>query len=340
MNLKKLKKTLNKNIETVLQKLGIEYEAFSDNIYSVCPCHEHSDNPRAFSYSIDKGIWKCWTRDCQNEFNNDIFGLIKGALSQKTGTDLEFKDVLKWVCEEFKIDKGSYEGSSTPIEQEDDFTNLIKSISIKSNTNFNDKEINNPYSVQYPSDYFLSRGFKKTTLKYFNVGDCHDTGIMKERSIIPIHDDSGYKLVGMIGRTMKAYRMPKFLIYPSGFNKRHYFYNYHRAIDKIKETNCLYIVEGQGDVWKLHEAGVKNAVSIFGKSISKDQENKIKKLPITRLVILMDNDQAGREARVQIQRQFGRMYRLTFPHLSDKDVGDMSVYKIKKDILSNLKGTY
>ena len=131
MNLKKLKKTLNKNIETVLQKLGIEYEAFSDNIYSVCPCHEHSDNPRAFSYSIDKGIWKCWTRDCQNEFNNDIFGLIKGALSQKTGTDLEFKDVLKWVCEEFKIDKGSYEGSSTPIEQEDDFTNLIKSISIK-----------------------------------------------------------------------------------------------------------------------------------------------------------------------------------------------------------------
>ena len=70
------------------------------------------------------------------------------------------------------------------------------------------------------------------------------------------------------------------------------------------------------------------------------QESKIKKLPITRLIILMDNDQAGREARVQMKRQFGRMYRLTFPKLIDKDVGDMSVYKIKKDILSNLKGTY
>ena len=54
----------------------------------------------------------------------------------------------------------------------------------------------------------------------------------------------------------------------------------------------------------------------------------------------MDNDQAGREARVQMKRDFGRMYKLTFPKLSDKDVGDMSVYKIKKDILSTLKGTY
>ena len=37
MNLKKLKKNLNNNIETVLEKLGVEYESFSDNIYSVCP---------------------------------------------------------------------------------------------------------------------------------------------------------------------------------------------------------------------------------------------------------------------------------------------------------------
>jgi len=340
MNLKKLKKNLNNNIETVLEKLGVEYESFSDNIYSVCPCHENSDNPRAFSYSIEKGIWKCWTRDCQNEFNNDVFGLIKGALSQKSGTDLEFTDVLKWICKEFNIDKKQYNQSIDPIEKEDDFSNLIKSISKKTTKSFTDKIIDNPYTFETPSEYFLSRGFKKSTLKYFGVGDCYDTGIMKERSIIPIHNDTGDKLVGMIGRTIKEYRMPKFLIYPSGFNKRYYFYNYHRAIEKAKETNCLYIVEGQGDVWKLHEAGVRNAVSIFGKSISKDQESKIKKLPITRLIILMDNDQAGREARVQMKRQFGRMYRLTFPKLSDKDVGDMSVYKIKKDILSNLKGTY
>ena len=61
---------------------------------------------------------------------------------------------------------------------------------------------------------------------------------------------------------------------------------------------------------------------------------------MTHLVVLTDNDQAGRQAKVEIQRKFGRMYKLTFPTLSNKDVGDMSVKDIKEKILINLKGTY
>ena len=33
-------------------------------------------------------------------------------------------------------------------------------------------------------------------------------------------------------------------------------------------------------------------------------------MPITRIVVLTDNDQAGREAKIQIQRQLNRMYKL------------------------------
>jgi DNA primase len=163
---------------------------------------------------------------------------------------------------------------------------------------------------------------------------------MRGRAIIPIHDDTGTDYVGMIGRTTKEYVSPKFLIYPKGFDKRHFFYNYHRAIPKAIETSCLYIVEGQGDVWKLYEAGVFNVVSIFGKTISKEQENKLIKLPITHLVILTDNDQAGREAKVKIKRQLSRFYKLTFPKMLNKDVGDMSIEQIQNQILSKLKGTY
>ena len=64
-----------------------------------------SDNPRAFSFSPQRGIWKCWTRDCQEEHNNDIFGLIAGALSAQEGRDVEFKDALQWICKELNIDK-------------------------------------------------------------------------------------------------------------------------------------------------------------------------------------------------------------------------------------------
>lgn len=340
MNLKKIKKKLNDEAELVFEKLGMKCEAFNQNIYSTCPIHDGSDNPRAFSFSPDKGIWKCWTRDCQSEYKNDIFGLIIGALSAKEGKKLEFKDALKWISSEFDVSKyNSYTASAISTEDEDDFTSLIKKFAHKEKEIF-DKEIDFSYNLQTPSDYFFGRGFKKSTLKYFNVGDCYDAGIMKERAIIPIHNDDGTTIVGTIGRSIKEYRQPKFLFHPSGFNKRFYFYNYHRAIKKSIETRCLYILEGQGDVWKMYEAGVKNAVSIFGKTISQEQEQKLKKLPVTHLIILTDNDQAGREARVKIQRDLSRMYKLTFPRLSGKDIGDMSIKKIKDEILHNLKGTY
>ena len=341
MDLKNLKNQLNENIEKVFQKLEIEHENFGNNIYCKCPIHESSDNPRAVSYSIDRQIWKCWTRDCQNEYNNDIFGFIRGALSTKTGEDVDFKQVLKWSCELLNI-KSDYKKTDKTQKKEvteDDLDKIVK-IFNKKEKKYVSKNIELKCDAQIPSEYFVARGFNKKTLKYFGVGDCHERGTLHERAIIPIHNEDGQEVVGAIGRSIKEYKNPKFLIYPKGFDKRYYLYNYHRAIKRAEETSCLFILEGQGDVWKMYEAGVTNAVSLFGKTISEQHESRLAKLAITNLVILMDNDQPGREARVKIKRQLGRMYKLIFPKLSNKDVGDMSSKKIKSDILSNLKGYY
>lgn len=341
MDLKKLKHKLNENCEKVFNNLGMKYEKFGDNIYCTCPIHDGSDNPRAFSYSISKGIWKCWTRDCQHQYKNDMFGLIIGALSAKNNEVVDFPKALRWICDLLEIDKVyTTNKNKTDEEIEDEFINLVNTIN-QTPVEYAHKKIDIQCNAIMPSKYFLSRGFDYNTLIYFGVGDCEDSGSkMRNRAIIPIHDDSGQDFVGMIGRAIKEYIAPKFLLYPKGFDKRHFFYNYHRAIPRAIETSCLYIVEGQGDVWRLYEAGVHNAVSIFGKSISKEQEQKLIKLPITHLIILTDNDQAGREAKVQIKRQLSRYYKLTFPKISNKDVGDMSITQIQNDILSKLKGTY
>ena len=81
-------------------------------------------------------------------------------------------------------------------------------------------------------------------------------------------------------------------------------------------------------------------MSIFGKTVTSQQQQKLMSIPVTHLIILTDNDQAGRESKVQIKRDLGRMFKLTFPKLTHKDVGDMKVKDIKLNILSNLKGTY
>ena len=338
MDLKQIKSLLNKNIDKVFSELGIDHEKFGDNMYCKCPVHESSDNPKAVSYSTSRKMWKCWTRDCQSEYGSDIFGLIKGALSNQSGEEVDFKQALKWACNLLNI-KSNYKEAKIEEVEEDELSTIIN---IFKPRQFKHKEkyISIDCDLSVPSDYFVNRNFSKNTLRHFGVGDCYNKGKLYERAIIPIHNDTGRKLVGAIGRSIKEYRTPKFLIYPKGFDKRYYFYNFHRAIKTAEQTSCLFILEGQGDVWKMHEAGVKNAVSLFGKTISEQQSEKLKKLSITTLIILMDNDQAGREARMQVQRQLGRMYKLIFPRLSRKDVGDMHPDQIKTDILSNLKGCY
>ena len=338
MDLKKIKNTLNENIEKVLAALKIEYEIFGDNVYCKCPVHEGSDNPKGLSFAIDKGIWKCWTRDCQEHYNNDIFGLIRGTLSHTSGEEKSFSDALRWACKLLNIKNDNKKKSQPIYEDDNEFFKLVKILNEKQN-HVEHSTIELKFDIEYPSNYFISRGVERKTLEYFGVGDCRSKGVLNNRAIIPIHDDCGNNIIGLIGRSTKDYINPKFLFYPKGLDKRYCLYNYHRAIDNINKTNCLYIVEGQGDVWKLYEAGVKNVVSIFGKSITKEQEHKINKLPVTHIIVLTDNDQAGRESKTQIKRQFNRMYKLTFPKIKAKDIGEMKINDIKK-ILDKLEGTY
>lgn len=338
MDLQTIKKKLNNNADLVFEKLGMKCEKFGNNIYSTCPVHDSSDNPRAFSFAIDKGIWKCWTRDCQHQYKNDIFGLIRGALSSNQGEDVGFSEALKWGCNLLNIKHKKSETiqiDDTP----DEFFQLVSTLNEDiGQTSYNPITLE---SIECPSKYFISRGFNKDTLIHFGVGDCSNPkSKMYNRAIIPIHDDEGKNVVAIIGRSVKEYKIPKFLFYPTGFIKTGLFYNYHRAIDKIHQTNTVFIVEGQGDVWRLYEAGIYNAISIFGKSLSKEQEVKLSKMPITHIVVLTDNDQAGRESKIQIQRQLGRMYKLSFPKIPTKDIGEMTIDQIHNIIVPQIKGNH
>lgn len=339
MDLKIIKQKLNNKAELVFSKLDMKYEVFGDNIYSTCPIHESSDNPRAFSFSIEKGIWKCWTRDCQHQYRNDIFGLIRGALSSKTGEDVGFGEALKWACKLINVKNTNITNTTnSEISHSEDFLSMVSILKDEYVAKKNTSIIIEP-NLKYPSAYFLSRGFTAETLMHFSVGDCvNNTSKMYDRAVIPIHNDVGDGLVALIGRTIKDYKSPKFLIHPKGFNKSDFFYNYHRAIQRVNETQTLFLVEGQGDVWKLYEAGITNAMGLFGKVISKEQEVKLNKMPLTHIVVLTDNDQAGRESKIQIQRQLNRSYKLSFPKLSTKDIGEMSIEQIKQKILPQIKG--
>lgn len=343
INLKDLKQKLNEDIDTVLNILKIDTQSLNTNKFSCCPIHDESDNPKAFSMSSKSKRWKCWTRNCHEEYGDDIFGLIKGIISHRSNKNATFTDVLSWIrmnVPQF-IDLSLRKDENEVVVVADPLDEVIRRFykeNVKKLSNFESPGFKN----SVPSLYFVNdRHFLKETMVEFGVGDSQETfPLMKNRAIIPIHNDDGSSVVGHICRATKDYVEPKFYI-EKNFNKSDWLYNFHRAKTVAEKKSSMFLVEGQGDVWRLWEAGVKNAVGLFGKEISDTQVDKLNSIGITTLIVLLDHDQPGREAKTKIKRRLDRYFKLFFPELSTrKDIGAMSPETIQDSILLKLKGLY
>jgi len=334
LDLNKVRDIIFRNIDIVINHFGIDYNQDGDNIFMCCPIHEGSDNPHGLSISTSRKQWRCWTRGCHEHYGTDIFSFIRGIM-EKEGS-VSFSSVLSIICKIYNINS-----DNCALEQEVHCeSELRKMVNI-----FNQKIEEDQYcnfdkiKTSGVSKYFEARGFSSSTLKHFGIADCNDkTSKMYQRSIVPVHSLEA-KQIGFIARSTKDYILPKY-IYSEGFKKSQHLYNHHRAIKSGLNKSCLFIVEGQGDVWRLYEAGVENCVGLFGRDISRHQQSKLIRSGVTTLVILTDNDQAGRESKVNIKRSLNRMFDLRFPRMTKKDIGDMSTEQIKNNILKDLKGLY
>ncbi len=340
LDLSKVKDIIFSDIFILLDSFKLEYTQDKDNIFMRCPIHEGSDNPNGLSISLDKQMWKCWTRGCHEHYQSDIFGFIKGLL----GTD-SFSDVLKYISKlyNFQEAKNVNTDKHTGIVDNNDcdFSTIVRSIGRSKtknrccNISLNTANVANSGVV---SPYFISRGFREETLRFFGVQEATDKqGAFRHRAIIPIWFNSN--LVGYIGRATKEWLQPKY-IFSEGIKKSDYLYNYDNAIKAAQDTHAMFLVEGQGDVWRLWECGVHNAVGLFGKDISGTQRSLLLKSGVTTLIILTDNDQAGRESKIKIKRDLGRLFKLVFPKMHTKDLGDMSNQDVKLNVLKDLRGYY
>ena len=240
------------------------------------------------------------------------------------------------MCGLYNIGNEYKSTSSKPKVKRSEFDEIVNIFNNKKDKTKSDyvrdvETLNNSF-------YFEKRGFLPDTLEHFRVQDCIDkTSKMWNRAIIPVTFEN--KEVAYIARATKSFIQPKYL-FSKGFKKSEYLYNYDNAIDVAKEKHALFLVEGQGDVWRMYEAGAKNCVGLFGKDISDTQKSLLIKSGVTDLIILTDYDQAGREGRMKIQRELNRMFNLTYPLMPKKDIGDTSVKKVQKHILSQAEGLY
>ena len=322
----------------LLDYFDIEYTEYPNRYAFACPVHG-GDNPEGCTIFTDgrssKGNWSCWTANCHEEYKSSLYGFVRGVLSHRKKKKVSIAETTEFCLKILDLSADDIE--APPVNP---VANEIKLFEIfnreperqQSHTITREKIRNR---IEIPAKYYINRGFKADTLDIFDVGLCaKKKQPMSGRVVVPIYDES-YNYVGCIGRSTHPNMTPKWL-HSKGFKKSAYLYGLNIAKDFIEESGIVFLVEGQGDVWRMHEAGVNNAVGIFGSNLSDDQLVLLEKSGALKVIILTDNDEAGSKAAEQIIKKGGRRFNYWRPSISEKDIGDMSIKQIEEEILSNI----
>ena len=335
----KLSNQLFTKLPQLLKYFSIDYIEYPNRFAFACPIHG-GDNTEGCTIFTDgntaKGNWNCWTNHCEEDFSRNLFGFIRGVLSNKRASTVSIIDTINFCLEFLDLDI-----SELDLLQDVESNNAIKLLDIfnrepERESSKVDREVILE-TIQIPAEYYINRGYTTDILTKFDIGLCNKKNKpMSGRVVVPIYDE-GYNYIGCIGRSCYENMQPKWL-HSKGFRKSSYLYGLNMAKEKILETATAVLVEGQGDVWRMHEAGVENTVGIFGASLSDDQLVLLEQSGALSLVILTDYDDAGHRAAEQIMKKCGRRFNYYRPNISEKDVGDMSVEQIKTEILEELQG--
>ena len=361
--LKMLCDDLCDNIEALLDHFELEYKSNGKMMSMCCPIHG-GDNPSAISlyYTGDsyRGNWKCRTHNCEKIFKGSILGFIRGIISnkkydwEKDGDKFcSFKEAVEFATKFLDKDLSDIK-ISTADRNKKVFTAVVGYIhnEVKELQKLvkRDSIIR---ALDIPAKYFIDRGYSKETLKKYDVGLCDKPGKeMYNRVVVPIYDDKYEYMVGCSGRSIfekcsmcSCFHDPNHTCpnkdnqwiyskwkHSKDFKSQNHLYNFWFAKEYIMKSAIAIIVESPGNVWRLEENGIHNSVAIFGSSLSDRQKVILDSSGAMSLVILTDNDEAGRKAADQIKKKCQNTYKIYIPKINASDVGEMNSEQINQEI--------
>lgn len=354
------------NIEDLLNHFSLEYKTSTKMISMACPIHG-GDNLSAINLYVQgdsyRGNWKCRTHHCEQIFKGSILGFVRGILSHakygwlNDGDDVcSFKETIDFVSKFLNQNLDDIKISSTHRNKQQ-FTSIINQISdrrISEKTTYPSRDtVRN--NLVIPAEYFINRGFSKEILEKYDIGLCNKPNKeMYNRVVAPIYDNNHEHMIGCSGRSIYEKCTECHLFHdPSAscpkeeykyiyskwkhslnFKSQNHLYNYWFAKDHIHKDQYVIIVESPGNVWRLEEAGIHHSVAIFGSSISDRQKMILDGSGAMTMMVLTDNDEAGKKAAEQIRLKCQNTYKVIVPDTIQKnDIGDMTIEEIRQDIL-------
>lgn len=351
-------------IEDLLDAFEIQYKHNNSSMVSMCcPIHQ-GDNESAVNIYHQgdnyRGNWKCRTHGCEKTFRGSIIGFIRGVLSAQKhnwSTDGDktctFAEAVDFATKFVGQNLDSYKIDST-VKEKNTFTQIIQNVTIKPEKHTKQITRKQAQSIlKIPAEYYINRGYSAEILTKYDVGLCdRQNKEMSNRVVAPIYDDSHEFVIGCTGRSIfnKCDKCSLYHDYAvecptdytwqyskwrhsAGFKTQNCLYNMWYAKEHIKKSNMAILVESPGNVWRLEENDIHNSVAIFGTTLSDRQKVILDSSGAMKLVILMDNDDAGIEATKKIIQKCNRTYQIYVPNkISKNDIGEMTSEEITQQI--------
>lgn len=138
--------------------------------------------------------------------------------------------------------------------------------------------------------------------------------------IFPYRNAYG-KVVALVGRSLlskedmdsenetrvKDKKITKYKNTPESeyFKKGNLLFGLYENKQHILDQNCVYVVEGQFDVIKAVEKGLRNIIALGTSSMTPYQFSVISRYT-NNIILLLDNDEAGEKGRKLINSKFGK----------------------------------
>ena len=291
-------------------KLTDRFQHKGDSLSGPCPLHD-GQNPSQFRVSVSKNCWNCFG-ECKRGGNILDFVSLKERVS--------IREAAIRISDWFKLtfDRPSRPESSNAEDKPKQSKAPRSKSTPKPSSDTPEAGPNKPLGFELRNldathPYLQERGLTEETIAAFGLGYC-DNGSMTGRIVIPIHNVDG-QIVAYAGRWPgdPPEDTPKYKL-PAGFRKSLEIFNLHRAL-QADPVMPLVIVEGFFDCFHLWQNGIERVVALMGSQLSQSQEELLAKhlLPNDRIIVMLDEDEAGRTGRDQVlQRLVTRAFLKVF----------------------------
>jgi DNA primase len=295
-------------IRSVLKAINVEIVSQTGNDFlCLCPFHGNKNTP-SFSVSKERGAFICFNPSCGE--SGSIVDLVKKMTDRN-----DFESIRFIISKEADIEEDFEERLSDMLVDTEELKHFDMSIITK---------LSSGMSGSNPGrDYMHMRGFNDQTILDFDIGFSSN----QQMVTVPVHSSDG-KCIGIVGRHILEKRFKN----SPGLPKSKTVFNIHRA-KKVSPTAI--VTEASFDAMKLHQAGFPNGVATLGGHISNDSVSLLNKY-FTRIIIMTDNDEAGRDlGKAIVKKLKGKEvlwavydHNTIYPN-GAKDVGDMTDEEIR-----------